>query len=181
MQIVLSDFIMRNRAFIDDENKLFDITYYHTPSRWIKYAVDESNPIADESNWSKEIKYLNETNDDISDDIKNIPNDTGGIYMFFLKGISLSFIEKYIVYIGRCQYTDSQNIRKRAREYFSDNRDFIKGMFSKWKQFVYYRYYPDTDNERIKMNEAILLNALWPPFNPTIPDKTEVQPTINAF
>ena len=80
---------MRNRAFIDDENKLFDITYYHTPSRWIKYAVDESNPIADESNWSKEIKYLNETNDDISDDIKNIPNDTGGIYMFFLKGISL--------------------------------------------------------------------------------------------
>lgn len=172
---------MTSRAFIDDDNKLFDITYYHTPSRWIVNAVDPSNPITNEANWSAEIKYLNVANDDISDEIKNIPNDRGGIYMFFIKGLSLPFIEKYIVYIGRCQYTDSQNIRKRAREYYKDNRDFIKNMFSHWKEYLYYRYYPDTDNNKIKANEAILLNAIWPPFNPTIPNKTNVQPSINAF
>ncbi len=172
---------MTSRAFIDDENKLFDITYYHTPSRWIVNAVDPLNPITNEANWSAEIKYLNVANDDISDEIKNIPNDRGGIYMFFIKGLSLPFIEKYIVYIGRCQYTDSQNIRKRAREYYKDNRDFIKNMFSHWKEYLYYRYYPDTDNNKIKANEAILLNAIWPPFNPTIPNNTNVQPSINAF
>lgn len=101
--------------------------------------------------------------------------------MFFIKGNSLPFIEKYIVYIGRCQYTEDQNIRKRASEYFTDNRDFIKSMFSHWKSFVYYRYFPDTDNDRIKTNEALLLNAIWPPLNPTIPKKIEVQPSINAF
>lgn len=172
---------MTTRAFIDDSNKLFDITYYHNPSRWNKYAINPNNPIANEANWSKEIKYLNDTNDDISDDIKKIPNDTGGIYMFIIKGISLTFIEKYIVYIGRCQYTYDQNIRKRAKEYFKDNRDFIKYMFSHWNNYIYYRYFPDTDNNRIIENEELLLNAIWPPFNPIIPNRTEVQPTTNAF
>lgn len=169
------------RAFIDDENRLFDITYFHNPSRWLEYTIDQNNPIANEANWSKEMKYLNDTNDDISDEIKNIPNNTGGIYMFFIKGLSLTFIEKYIVYIGRCQYTEDQNIRKRAKEYFKDDRDFIRSMFNHWKEYVYYRYYPDTDNERIIANEALLLNAIWPPFNPTIPSNIDVQPTINAF
>ena len=54
-------------------------------------------------------------------------------------------------------------------------------MFNHWKNFVYYRYFPDTDNNRIKANEAMLLNAIWPPFNPTIPNKIEVQPATNAF
>lgn len=181
MLTVLFDSDMYRRAFIDDENKLFDITYYHNPNRWAEFAIDQTNPIANEANWSKEIKYLNDANDDVSDEIKNIPNNTGGVYMFFLKGKTLPFIEKYIVYIGRCQYTEDQNIRKRANEYFKDERDFIKGMFNHWKSFVYYRYFPDTDNNRIKANEALLLNAIWPPFNPTIPNKIEIQPAINAF
>lgn len=41
----------------------------------------------------------------------------GGIYMFYIKGICLQFIEDYIVYIGRYKSTDNQNIRKRAKEY----------------------------------------------------------------
>lgn len=172
---------MIKRAFVDDDNKVFDVTYFHNPSRWVEFAIDPNNPIANEANWSKEMKYLNDTNDDISDEIKNIPNNTGGVYMFFIKGLSLTFIEKYIVYIGRCQYTEDQNIRKRAKEYFKDNRDFIKSMFSHWKEYVYYRYFPDTDNDRIKENEALLLNAIWPPLNPTIPSRIDVQPKINAF
>lgn len=77
MLIVLFDSDMYRRAFIDDENKLFDITYYHNPNRWAEFAIDQNNPIVNEANWSKEIKYLNDTDDDVSDEIKNIPNNTG--------------------------------------------------------------------------------------------------------
>ena len=172
---------MINRAFIDDDNKLYDITYYHTPSRWINNLIDPSNPIANETMWSKEIKYMNDDNNDISDEIKNLPNNTGGIYIFFIKGLSLPFIEKYITYIGRCQYTDNQNIRKRAREYFTDDRDLIKRMFTHWKAYLYYRYFPDTNNDNIRMNEAMLIKSIWPPFNLVIPDKIDIQKTTSAF
>ncbi len=143
--------------------------------------LDRANPIAIESNWTDEIKYLNSANDNISDEIMKIPKNTGGIYMFYIKGICLPFSERYIVYIGRCQYTDDQNINKRAKEYFKDTRPQIKKMFKFWKEYLYYRYYPDTDNNRIKSNEEMLIRAIKPEFNEDIPDKIEIQPTIKAF
>lgn len=121
--------------------------------------------------------------DGISSDINNLPTDTGGIYMFYLKGINLSFIEKYIVYIGRCHYsTGKQYIRKRAKEYDSDNtRTEIVRMKKYWKDYLFYRYYPETDNNKIDKDEAILIRAIRPPFNSEIPDRIEVKPTVKAF
>lgn len=173
---------MNYRAFVvEDKAALFEVVYYHKPQRWLDNAVCINNPIMDMQNWSPEIKYLNSLNNDISDEIKSIPRDTGGIYMFFIKGICLPFIENYIIYIGRCQFTQAQNIRKRAKEYFSDDRTMIKSMFENWKNHLYYRYYPDTDNQRIHDNEIQLIRAILPPLNEVIPDKLEVQPTIPAF
>lgn len=174
---------MRKNAFLNlnDEDKLFDIIYYHNPRHWVENKIDAANPIVDEANWSTEIKYYN--GEDISDEIKDLPTNTGGIYMFYLKGINLPFIEKYIVYIGRCHYTDGvQYIRKRAKEYDSDNsRSDIVRMKKYWKNYLFYRYYPETDNEKIDRDEITLIRAIRPPFNSEIPDKTEVQHTINAF
>ncbi len=174
---------MRKNAFLNshDEDKLYDITYYHNPQHWINNKIDDTNPISDENNWSKEIKYYN--GDKISDDINNLPTNTGGIYMFYLKGINIPFIEKYIVYIGRCLFNkDIQYIRKRAREYDSDTtRTEIVRMKKYWKDYLYYRYFPETDNDQIARDEVLLIRAIRPPFNSEIPDKLEVQTSINAF
>ena len=170
------------RAFIvENDEKLFEIAYYHRPQRWFENCVDSRNQIVDENNWSPEIKYLNNSDDGLSDEITNLPNNTGGIYVFYIKGICLPFIENYIVYIGRCKYTDTQNIKKRAREYFTDDRPMIKAMFRHWKKHLYYRYYPDTDNDNIDSNEIKLIRTILPPFNERIPDKIDIQPTISAF
>ena len=173
---------MNYRAFIEeDEAALFEVNYYHKPQRWIENAMNAANPMMDEQNWSQEIKYLNPLNDNISLEINNLPNNIGGVYMFFIKGVNLPFIENYILYIGRALSTDSQNIRKRAKEYFSDDRTMIKRMFKHWKNYLYYQYFPDTDNEAIKRNEVQLIRAILPPLNERIPDRIEIQATIPAF
>jgi hypothetical protein len=181
VQIVLFD--MRKAAFLNthDEDKLYDITYYHNPNHWIDNKIEDLNPISDVTKWSEEIKYYE--GEDISDSIKNLPTNTGGIYMFYLKGINLPFIENYIVYIGRCHYSNgSQHIRKRAKEYDSDNsRTDIVRMKKYWKDYLFYRYYPETDNEQIDKDEVALIRAIRPPFNSEIPDKLDVQPSEKAF
>ena len=110
---------MLYRAFVadDDENLKHEVLYYHNPSRWKDNILPTDDPIKDEKKWSVEFKYLNADNSDISNDIKSLPTDTGGLYIFFLKGINLPFFENHILYIGRCKYTRAQNIRKRARYY----------------------------------------------------------------
>lgn len=174
---------MRANAFLNsnDEDKLYDIVYYHNPKHWIENKIDDDNPIINEDNWSKEIKYYE--GESISEDIKNLPTNTGGVYMFYLKGINLSFFENYIVYIGRCHYSEGKwYIRKRAKEYDSDNsRTEIVRMKKYWKDYLFYRYYPETDNDVIDRDEATLIRAIRPPFNSEIPDKIEVQATTNAF
>ncbi len=171
------------RAFLaeDDNNERYRLSYYHYPQRWRDNILETDNPLRDPLNWSAEFKYLNPANDDISDDINQLPCDSGGIYIFFVKGINLPFIENYILYIGRCQYTNTQNIRKRAREYFRDTRSQIKRMFNRWGEHLYYRYFPDTDNDRISANEVKLIRAILPEHNEKIPDRIEVQPTVSAF
>jgi hypothetical protein len=175
---------MLYRAFVDedDENAIHRIEYYHTPSRWLDNALPINHPIRDESSWSCEIKYLDSTNTVISDEIKKLPDNHGGIYMFYIKGTNLDFIEKHILYIGRSRYTKNQNIRKRAIEYFSEkDRVLIKKMFRLWSNYLYYRYYASTDNTFIDETEATLIRAILPPMNEKIPDKVNVQPAIPAF
>jgi hypothetical protein len=173
---------MNYRAFLEEgDNAPFRIEYYHSPKRWIISHVGQNNPIMNEDNWSSEIKYMNSTNENISTAIDDLPADTGGIYIFFIKGMNLPFIENYIVYIGRCRYTKNQNIRKRAKEYFLDERPMIKKMFRLWKNHLYYRYYSDKDNVAIDDNEVRLIQSVLPPFNEKIPDRIDIQKTVPAF
>ena len=169
---------MEFRAFSRGDLK-YQIEYTPNQRRWQSNYVGKNNPICSEQNWSEEIKYFE--NGKLSDKIKTLPTNTGGIYMFYLKGINLPFVEHYILYIGRAQCTEDENINLRERHYVYDQRELIKTMFSLWKNYIYYRYYPDTDNSLIKKNEVCLIRAIVPPFNTTIPNKIQKEPEIKAF
>ena len=54
-------------------------------------------------------------------------------------------------------------------------------MFRKWKEHLYYRYYPDTDNELIRSNEVKLIRAIAPEYNEEIPNKIDIQESVPAF
>ena len=54
-------------------------------------------------------------------------------------------------------------------------------MFKRWGQYIYYRYYPDTNNDIIDKNEVMLIRAIKPDFNEEIPDKLDYQPVTKAF
>ena len=54
-------------------------------------------------------------------------------------------------------------------------------MMSKWKKNLYYRFFPDTDNDRIKQTEIILIRSILPYYNEEIPDNLCVQPIVKAF
>lgn len=172
------------RAFVlsDEDNIKYEVKYYHNPARWEGNLLPTDSPLRDIRNWSEEIKYYNATGTDFSDSIKNLPTTTGGIYVFYLKGKNLPFFENYILYIGRCRFTEAgQNINKRAKEYIGDTRELISYMMHHWKHYLYYRYFPDTDNERIDSNEAILIRAVLPAFNERIPDNIIIQNPVPAF
>ncbi len=177
---------MERSAFIasDDTNYLFEYTCYHNPARWKKYKLEDDNPVLDEQNWSPQIKYLNENNTGLSKEVKQLPNDKGGIYVFELKGITLPFIENYVLYIGRCQSTRRQNFRKRASEYLKREREsrvLIRQMFKRWGDYLYYRYCIDDDNERIVRTEKYLISSILPLCNADIPNIVEIKEAKPAF
>lgn len=175
---------MHYRAFITtDENSSYGLQYYHNPLRWkksLKYLT--GNPILDINNWTPEYKFYDEDGEK-STLINQLPNDKGGIYVFYLKGICLPFFENYILYIGKASITDNENIRSRVKTYYnvSKERYLIIEMFSKWKDYIYCRCFPETNNEKIEIDESLLIKAILPYYNEDIPDKIHVQPKIKAF
>lgn len=178
---------MKTDAFITkfEENRTYERSYYMNPARW-EEAIGHIPEIQDVAQWTTPVKYMDSTNTHVSDNIKELPEDTGGIYMFFIQGPTLPFIERYIAYIGRAQYTESQNIRKRANEYFAESqrtnsRPKIANMFKHWKPYLFFQYFPCRDNSIIQRCEANLIHAIIPPFNDDIPDRIIVQNPQNAF
>lgn len=136
------------------------------------------------SNW-KTIKYLNDDGSGFHDDIAELPNDKGGLYLFTIKCEVINGVTTYPVYVGRAQYTDNQNLRKRCREYFTkfkrDNeRPRITKMFKYWSNELYLSFLELDDNVEIIDLEKKIINSLLLPFNTEIPD-TEIREAVAAF
>jgi hypothetical protein len=134
--------------------------------------------------WDK-MKYLNDTGTDLSSDINNVPNDKGGLYMFYVKCKIIPGITEYPLYIGRAQKTKGQNLRKRVKEYWqhfrlSNERPKITKMIKYWGNDLYLAYYPLKDNVTIKDLEKNIINNTLFAMNDEIPDK-EIKQAINAF
>jgi len=135
-------------------------------------------------NWVK-IKYLNANANALDGQVENVPNGTGGLYMFYVKCEIISGITEYPLYVGRAQYTEHQNLRKRVKEYFqkyskNNERPRITKMFKYWASDLYLAYIPLEENEGINELEKQFINSLLLPMNTRIPD-TEISQAINAF
>lgn len=174
---------MLSSAFDLGENiSLQSLNYVLYKPLWDRYTVPQHD--LSFANWHK-IKYLNDTGTDFNALIEQVPNDKGGLYMFFIKCNIISGITEYPFYIGRAQFTQSQNLRKRVREYFTkyaraDERPKITKMFKYWASELHLAYLELDENEDIIDFEKNLINSLLLPMNDSIPDK-EVSQAIKAF
>ena len=134
---------------------------------WQSFNTDFCD-IVNSDEW-KEIKFMNDSATEINESIDTVPNDKGGIYLFILKPDIVPCVHKYILYIGRVQSTNSQNLRKRFREYIHDQRSDILLMRETWGKDLFIRYLPLTDNEVIKALEKELIRTIIPPCNSDYP------------
>lgn len=149
---------------------------------WVRYdlsAIDLSF-----QKWTT-IKYLNEDGTEFHADVDTIPNDEGGLYMFFIKCPVIRGITEFPFYVGRAQLTTGQNLRKRCKEYFlkyskDDERPKITRMFRYWRKELFLSYLVLNDNAAIVDYEKKLINSLLLPMNDQIPEK-EIKQAVKAF
>ena len=134
-----------------------------------------------EGHWI-EYKYFIENTSELNPEINRIPNDCGGIYSFIIKPDIIHERHLYIAYIGRARCTDHQNLRKRVKEYCSDNRLKIQILREYWGPFLYVRFLTlrGENNDTIDEVEKELNKAILPPFNDQYPDVYN-QPMRAAF
>lgn len=158
------------------------VNYILHKEMWNKFNYPEVE--LDFFNWRK-LKYLNDDSSDFNPEVNNVPDNSGGLYLFYIKCHILTGITEYPLYIGRAQLTEGQNLRKRIKEYFqkyskNNERPKIFKMFQYWSNELFLAYYPLTDNENIINIERDIINALILPMNDLIPDK-QIREAIKAF
>lgn len=174
---------MIGEAFpLGEQIKLHTFDFKLYPKLWNDFSVEEEIMLKLE--WG-ETKFLNEDGTDFSDEVKNFPIDSGGIYLFIIKSNVLKGISEYLAYIGRAQFTENHNLRVRCKRYLTqyineNERPKITTLMNYFKDHLYIRYTKVSSNELIIKLEAELINSLLPPFNDEIPNKI-VRQAVNAF
>ncbi|MCL7987093.1 hypothetical protein M8998_03955 [Sphingobacterium sp. lm-10] len=173
---------MTNAAFdLGEEIKLHTLEFKLHVGLWNKFSKTGKLDLSI-SNW-KSIKYLNTTATALHDDVASIPNRVGGLYLFTIKCDILPGITEFPVYIGRAQKTETQNLRKRCKEYFqkfakTNERPLVTKMFKYWDKNIFLYYLPLATNHDIINDEKDLINSLLLPFNTEIPDAETKQATL---
>lgn len=134
----------------------------------------------DELTWN-EVKFLNDDGSALHTDMGNIPNDTGGIYMFQVKSDILPHQVRYPLYIGRARYNGSSySLRSRCRSYISDDRLSIQKMIKYWGPHLYISYTTLGSNEEIEDIESWLIGTIIPTFNAKI-DNVSIKSAVRMF
>lgn len=174
---------MKISAFqLAEEIKLREIGYKLHNGLWAKYDLSQIN--LDFTTWQT-IKYLNDDATDFSEDINLLPNDKGGLYLFFVKCPIIIGITEFPFYLGRAQLTEGQNLRKRCKEYFNkfakeDERPKITKMVNYWGKELHLAFKTMDENDEIIDYEKKLINSLLLPMNDEIPEK-EIKQAVKAF
>lgn len=174
---------MQNSAFdLYEGAKTRDIRYHIYDPLWTRY--DLSLIDMNFTNWVT-IKYLNDTGDNFHQDINQLPNNRGGLYMFSIHCPIIPGRTEFPVYIGRAQLTNNQNLRKRCKEYFTtyakeDERPKITKMIRYWGKELYLSFMELDENDKIVDFEKKLINTLLFPFNDQIPD-AKIRQAVKAF
>lgn len=174
---------MISSAFdLGEEISLRTLPYKLHQTLWFRYdlsAIDLSF-----QNWTT-VKYLNDNGTEFHADVSTIPNDKGGLYMFFIKCPVIRGITEFPFYVGRAQLTEGHDLRKRCKVYFSkyskdDERPKITKMFRYWRKDLFLSYLVLDDNATIVDYEKMLINSLLLPMNDQIPEK-EIRQAVKAF
>jgi hypothetical protein len=146
---------------------------------WDSFDSDILRVVSSPDGWN-EIKLLN-SDGSKNPQLSSIPNNSGGIYLFLAKSHILPESHLYLMYIGRAQYTETENLRKRCSQYPTEKkRPKVARMIEQWGQYLYIRYLPLENNSTIDAVEAELINKILPPFNDEIPNKT-IRDAVKAF
>ena len=158
------------------------VSYYLHKPLWERFNFPNVN--LQFNNWHS-IKYLNANADDFDAAIETVPNNSGGLYLFYAKCNIIAGITEFPFYIGRAQLTENQNLRKRVKEYFqhfsrNDERPKITRMFKYWASDLHLAYFVLDNNIDVIDLEKQLINYLLLPMNDEIPDK-EIKQAIKAF
>ena len=124
----------------------------------------------------KVVKYLNGKGSGLHKDVESLPANSGGLYLFFIKCPVIGGLTEFPFYIGRAQFTTTQNLKKRCKEYFqkyakTSERPKITRMIKYWGKDLFLAYYPIKSNKTIQSLEKQLINSLLLPMNDEIPEK----------
>ena len=156
-----------------------DLNFMLSTSLWDSFDSDILSIISAPQKWV-EVKLLT-ADGNKNPQLATLPADKGGIYLFLAKSHILPESLLYIMYIGRAHITAAQNLRKRCSEYPTEKkRPKIVRMIKQWGQYLYIRYLPLEDNEKIDEIEAELINKILPPFNEAIPNQ-EIRGLVKAW
>lgn len=182
--------IIDPRTFMEKKDimKFFSEDFIINPFAWEDVA--EINHHINFNDF-EEIKYMKYDLNRYADELKELPDDSGGIYFFYIKNPIIPDMINYLVYIGRAKYTKDQNLKKRCREYFydyknvkdddSDRVQTVRSMIKKWGHYLYLKYIKLDDNKMIESLESLLINNIRPPFNSQIPKKIYHTPQPAEF
>lgn len=133
----------------------------------------------------KKIKYFEDSNRQLSEEVNELPNDRGGIYIYSIENSLVPTLGSYIMYVGRARKTESENLRNRVKSHFSqykrhEENERLERVFENWKQYVYLSYLPIDGNDVIDLMEDRLIMALTPPCNKEYP-APKVRRKLSAF
>ncbi|MDR1192574.1 MAG: hypothetical protein LBK98_00120 [Peptococcaceae bacterium] len=146
---------------------------------WDSFDANVLSIISHPRSWS-EVKLL-APDGKRNPQLRAIPNDKGGIYLFLAKPNILPESCLYLMYVGRAHITANENLRERCSKYPAEKkRPKIKRMIEQWGKYLYCRYLPLDDNAIIDVVEDELINKILPPFNDKIPDQ-KIREAIKAF
>ncbi len=174
---------MNGNAFsLGEELELRKIEYKLHRTLWDKFNFPNLDLRFEK--WTT-LKYLNQNADNFDPAVENIPNDKGGLYLFYVKCEIITGITEFPLYIGRAQYTPTQNLKKRVKTYFQlynkDNeRPRITRMFKYWANDLHLAYTSLEENDEIIDLEKQVINSLLLPMNTEIPN-VDVKQAIKAF
>ena len=149
---------------------------------WEKYVNDS---FVVDLNQMKKIKYFDDNSNKLSEEVNNLPNDSGGVYIYSIENGIFPFLGSYIMYVGRARKTKLENLRTRAKSHFSqykrhEENERLERLFDNWEQYVYLSYLPIEGNDMIDLVEDQLIMALTPPCNKEYP-APKVRRKLSAF
>lgn len=157
-----------DRLDMCEANKLHKVPFVLNPTNeWEAFPPHLLEII--KNPWT-EFKYFSEDSKTINSEISTVPNTTGGIYLFLIRPNIIPSVPAYLAYIGRAHISDSENLRKRVRQYATETKRLkILEMKHYWSPHLYLRYLPLSDNATIDAVEDELIKAILPPYNDRYP------------